>query len=251
MFSRLPTHGRPGHTPAVTASANFEWDPFGTLHAALWIGGAQWAGKSTVSNILAARHGLTAYHYDYHDARGHLERQAARRARAGSPYAEYPGPDWAGSTPGALAEECLAIFDDRIEFVFDDLRALVSPRPVLAEGFGLRPEVLAPMLDVPDRMIVMVPTEEFRQHQIRTLPRASALKVDVGDPVLAQAKRVERDRLLAEHAVRAAREHGVHVLEIDGSRDAEAVADDVERLFAAHLTPSTPDSTAKFQESSS
>ena len=22
------------------------WDPFGTLHGALWIGGGQWAGKS-------------------------------------------------------------------------------------------------------------------------------------------------------------------------------------------------------------
>lgn len=221
----------------MTDSADFEWDPFGTLHTALWIGGAPWAGKSTVSNILAARHGLTAYHYDYHDARGHLERRAARRARTGSPYAEYPGPDWTGSTPGALAEECLAIFADRLEFVFDDLRALVSPHPVLAEGFGLRPEVLAPMLDAPDRMIVMVPTEEFRQHQIRTLPRAGELNVKVSDPVRAQSNRVERDRLLAEHAVRAAREHNVRVLEVDGSRDAEAVADDVARHFAAHLPP--------------
>jgi 2-phosphoglycerate kinase len=221
----------------VTDSADFEWDPFGTLHAALWIGGGQWAGKSTVSTILAARHGLTAYHYDYHDARGHLERRAARRARAGSPSSEYPGPDWVGSTPGALAEECLATFADRLEFVFDDLRALVSPHPVLAEGYGLRPEALAPMLDAPDRMIVMVPTEEFRQHQMSTLPRAGALSVDGGDPELAQANRVERDRLLAEHAVRAARKHGVHVLEIDGSRDAEAVADDVARHFAAYLPP--------------
>jgi len=136
-----------------------EWDLFGPLHAALWIGGAQWAGKSTVSNILAARHGLTACHYDYHDARGHVERRAARRARAGSPYAECPGPDWVGSTLDVLAEKNLASFADRLEFVFDDLCALVSPHPVLAEGFGLRPELLAPMLDAPDRMIVMVPTE--------------------------------------------------------------------------------------------
>ena len=223
----------------MTDSADFEWDPFGTLHAALWIGGAQWAGKSTVARILAARHDLTAYHYDYHDARGHLERRAARRARAGSPYAEHPDPDWAGSTPSALAEQSLAAFAERLEFVFDDLRALVSPHPILAEGFGLRPEVLAPMLDAPDRMIVMVPTEEFRQHQIRTLPRAGALSVDVSDPVLAQSNRVERDRLLAAHAVRAAREHGVHVLEVDGSRDAEAVADEAAEHFAAHLPPPT------------
>ena len=220
-------------------SADFEWDPFGTLHAALWIGGAQSAGKSTVSRILATRHGLTAYHYDYHDARGHLERRAARRARTGLPYAEHAGPDWVGSTPGALAEQSLAIFADRLEFVFDDLRALTGPHPILAEGFGLRPEMLAPLLDTPDRMIVMVPTEEFRQHQIRTLSRAGALSAEVSDPVLAQANRIERDRLLAEHAVHAAREHGVHVLEVDGTRDADAVADQVAQHFSAHLPPRT------------
>ncbi len=219
----------------MTFSADFTWDPFGTLHAALWIGGAQWAGKSTVARILAIRHGLTAYHYDYHDARGHLDRRAAQRARSGRPFIEPAGPDWAGSTPAALAEESLAVFADRLPFVFDDLRALVSPHPVLAEGFGLRPDALAPLIDTPDRMIVMVPTEEFRRHQIRTLPRAMAPGVAVGDSVRAQAHRVERDRLLAEHAVGAANEHGIRVLEVDGSLDAETVADQVATHFAAHL----------------
>ena len=219
----------------VTDSTDFEWDPFGTLHAALWIGGAQWAGKSTVSNILAARHGLTAYHYDYHDTRGHLDRRAARQARAGVPYAEYLRPDWVGKTPAALAEECREIFADRLEFVLDDLRALVSPHPILAEGFGLRPEALAHLLDAPDRMIVMVPTAEFRQHQIRTLPRAASLNSTTPDPARAQANRLDRDRLLADHAVQAAHEHGVRVLEVDGSHDAEAVADEVAAHFAAYL----------------
>lgn len=186
---------------------------------------------------LAHPYGLTAYHYDYLDARGHTDRRLARRARAGLPYTEDFVPDWVRRTPPELAGESLAAFAERLGFVFDDLRALTGPRPVLAEGIGLRPETLAPLLDAPDRMIVMVPTEEFRQHQIRTLPRAAAVGAAVSDPETAQANRVERDRLLAEHAVLAAREQGVRVLEIDGSRDAEAVADDVADHFAAHLPP--------------
>jgi hypothetical protein len=221
----------------VPDSSDLEWDPFGTLHAALWIGGAQWAGKSTVANIIAARHGLTAYHYDYHDARGHRDRRTARRARAGLPRADPPGPDWAGLTPQALAEDCLAVFAERFEFVLDDLRGLTSPHPVLAEGFGLRPETIALLLDSPGRMIVMVPTEAFRQHQLRTLPRAGALSAAVADPARAQANRVERDRLLAADAVRTAHEHGVRVLEVDGSVDAEAVADAVAAHFAPYLPP--------------
>lgn len=49
-------------------AGNETWDAFGTLHNALWIGGGQWAGKSTIARILALRYGLTAYHYDYHVA---------------------------------------------------------------------------------------------------------------------------------------------------------------------------------------
>jgi 2-phosphoglycerate kinase len=201
----------------------------------LWIGGAQWAGKSTVARILAARHSLTAYHYDFHDARGHWDRLAARRARAGGLWAEPSVPDWAATTPRELAQECLAAFADRLPFVLDDLRALTSPHPLLAEGFGLRPEALARVLDDPGRMIVMVPTEEFRQHQLRTLPRAGAVSAATSDPARAQANRVERDRLLAAHAVLAAAEHGVRVVEVDGSVAAEGVADEVAAHFAGYL----------------
>lgn len=226
----------------MTRPEGFDWDPFDTLHRALWIGGAQWAGKSTVARIVATRHGLTAYHHDYPAARGHQDRRAAAAARVGAagtgtgtPLADPGPPDWLGRTPAELAEECREAFADQLGFVFDDLRALVSPRPILAEGWALRPEALAPLLAAPDRMIVMVPTEEFRRHQIRTLPRAGAVSAQVDDPVRAQENRVERDRILAEDVVRAARENGVRVLEIDGSRNADQIADEVSEHFAAHL----------------
>jgi hypothetical protein len=120
------------------------WDPFGTLRQALWIGGGQWAGKSTVARILAVRHGVTAYHYDYHDARGHNDRRIAHRLRLGQPPAD-PDPDtvWVRSRPEAMAAETLAGFPTRFERALDDLRALVSGRPIIAEGWGLRPELVA------------------------------------------------------------------------------------------------------------
>jgi hypothetical protein len=45
----------------------------------------------------------------------------------------------------------------------------------------------------------------------------------------------ERDRLIAESAVRLAGELGIRVIEVDGSRDAEAVAGLVADHFAGHL----------------
>jgi hypothetical protein len=129
------------------------WDPFGTLRRVLWIGGGQWVGKSTVPRLLAAHHEVTAYHYDYHDARGHNDRRIARWARRGEP-PEAPGPEAVWHHPQHMAADTLAGFPERFEWVLDDLRALVSGRPIIAEGWGLRPDLVAAIIDSPRRMIV-------------------------------------------------------------------------------------------------
>jgi hypothetical protein len=214
------------------------WDPFGTIANALWIGGGQWAGKSTVARLLGQRFGLTAYHYDAQDARGHDDRRIAGRLRQGQ---EEPlsGPSadevWLGRTPEKMAAAALASFEPRFGWALDDLRALTSPRPIIAEGWGLRPSLVAPLLTAPDRMLVMVPTEEFRRHQTRVLPRAGRLGATVSDPDRGQRQRLARDRLLAADAVRDAREHGIRVVEVDGHQDADAVASTVAEHFRRYL----------------
>ncbi len=218
------------------------WDPFGTLHRALWIGGGQWAGKSTVARLLAVQYGVTVYHYDYHDARGHNDRRIARRVALGEPVTE-PDLDetWVHTTPEEMATETLAGFPDRFQWALDDLRALVSGRPIIAEGWGLRPELVAPVIDSPRRMIVMVPTPEFRDQQVRELPRATSLGHRVSDPVRAQANRLARDRLVAKDAVRQAHQLGIRVIAIDGSRDATAIAE----IVADHFGPYLPEQDRK------
>ncbi|WP_168220602.1 hypothetical protein [Streptomyces sp. RFCAC02] len=211
-------------------------DPFGTLRRALWIGGGQWAGKTTVAHLLAERHGVTAYHYDWHDARGHDDRRIARRVRLGEPAA---GPDpetmWVRTGPAEMAADALAGFPLRFAWALDDLRALDSGHPVIAEGWGLRPDLVAPIIDSPRRMIVMVPTDGFRRRQVRELPRAASLGHRVSDPARAQANRLARDRLVADDAVRTARHHGIHVIEVDGTHGAAEVADMVAGHFAPYL----------------
>lgn len=218
-------------------SAAEVWDPFGTLRAALWIGGGQWAGKSTVARLLALRYGLTVYHYDYHDARGHDDRRIARRVRLGEPpFGPDPDEVWVNTTPEQMAADTVAGFPVRFEWALDDLRALVSGKPVIAEGWGLRPELVAPIIDSPRRMVVMVATGEFRQRQVRDLTRAGAISHQVSDPVRAQRNRLTRDRLVAEDAVRSARRLGIRVIEIDGTHGATAMADIVADHFHPYLT---------------
>jgi hypothetical protein len=213
-----------------------DWDPFRTLRNALWIGGGQWAGKSTVARILAERYGLTAYHYDYHAARGHEDRRIAQQVHRGQTPAERDWEAiWIEPTPRRMADALLAEFADGFAWVQDDLRALSTPVPVIAEGWGLRPELVAPITSTLDRMVVLVPTDEFRRYQAARLPRAGQVGAQVSDPALAQRNRLERDRLLAEHAVRAARKLGIRVFEVDGSRGAQAVADDLADHFGPFL----------------
>jgi hypothetical protein len=187
------------------------WDPFGTLHKALWIGGAPWAGKSTVARLLAARHDLTTYHHDYHEADESEDETA----------------DDAEATAEKLLRETLAEFSLRFQGALDDLRALMSPRPIVAEGWGLRPDLVAPLVDSPGRMVVLVPTELFRQHQLRHRPDEPAIPE--------QRTRLTRDRMLAAHAVRAARDLGIRVLEIDGTLDPAGVTDVVAEHFREYL----------------
>jgi hypothetical protein len=215
-------------------------DPHGSLRRTLWIGGAQWSGKTTVADIIATWHGLTVYHYDYHDARGHQDRRIARRVALGEPVGD-PSPDriWVEQSPEEMASETLAGFPVRFEWALDDLRALFTGRPAIAEGWGLRPELVAPLLDSLRRMVVLVPTEDFRRHQLRTLPRAGGLNVPVTDPDRAQANRVARDRLIAEDAARKARRLGIRVIEVDGTRTATEVAAEVAEHFGPHLGAET------------
>lgn len=55
-------------------------------------------------------------------------------------------------TPEQMAADTVAGFPARFEWALDDLRALVSGKPVIAEGWGLRPELVAPIIDSPRRM---------------------------------------------------------------------------------------------------
>jgi hypothetical protein len=209
----------------------------------LWIGGAQWAGKTSIARILAERWGLQLYSYDYHDAREH-----SRRARQQPEL--YPtlhdalrqSADqwWVRRTPEQMAAADQRIFEERFRMTLEDLSQLPTEPPILAEGWGLRPSLVAPLLDSPRRAIFLVPTEEFRTHQLRTLARAGAISAQTTDRDRAQRNRVERDRLLAADVVESARTFGLRTILVDGAAAVEEVAAQVEKHFRPFLPSGRP-----------
>ncbi len=79
-------------------------------------------------------------------------------------------------------------------------------------------------------------TDEWRQHQAATLPRAGRVGTQVPDPARAQRHRLERDRILAVDAAARARALGLRVIEVDGTRDAESIANEVASHFGSFST---------------
>lgn len=219
-----------------------ERDMHAALARVLWIGGAQWAGKTSVAQLLAVRHPLIHYAYDYHDARSHAERAQAdpehfpHRAAFLAALQRDPDEVWVTPTPEEMASATSRAFSERFAMVVDDLGALPAGVAILAEGWGLRPELVAPLLDSPRRAIFLVPTEEYRQQQLQALPRAGALTAPgISDPERAQRNRVERDRLLAQEVVDSADRLGLRVVMVDGSQGVAGLAALVEEQFRPYL----------------
>ncbi len=208
----------------------------------LWIGGAQWAGKTTVARLLAARYPLVVYAYDYHDARSHSARARADADR----FPEFnaflaaldsdPDSVWSRPSPVEMSERALAVFAERFQMVLEDLAALPEETPVLAEGWGLRPDLIAPHLGSPQQAVFLVPSETFRRSQLDAVERAKGLSTPgLREKTRAQRNRIERDRLLANDVAERAVALHLPLLEVDGHEDEVIVATRVAEQFRPYL----------------
>lgn len=194
-----------------------------------WIGGGTGGGKSSAAIALAERHGFERYSYDWHDARDHSERTRADRhpVRAGF-LAMTVDEQWVHRTPRQMADEAIAEFAERFEMVLEDLAALTADR-VVADGFGLLPELIASV--DPDRRhaVFLLPTPEFRDWALAM--RGWIAREGTSDPVRARANKLARDALLTEHVRERALALGYPTIVVDGTRSlAEITAEVAARL---------------------
>ena len=216
------------------------WDG---LERVLWIGGAQWAGRPQWRSCSPCVIPLILYAYDYHDARSHAERSLAEPERFPNRHAFLPrwrtirtrsgcGP------PGGDGGDRPRSFRERFEMVLEDLGSLPPGPPVLAEGWGLRPELVAQVLTSPRQAIFLVPCGFWVERQIERVPRAAGFNPDfaVSDPARAQRNCLARNHLLALDVVETAARLGLRVVTVDGQSGVAAMAD----LVEAHFRPFLP-----------
>jgi hypothetical protein len=182
---------------------------------ALWIGGPPASGKTTVATRIARRHGFRLYSADtrtwaHRDRALAAGNEAARRWEAMT-----PAERWEGSTPEEMLETSL--HRERGAMVLDDVRALPTQPLVVAEG---SPIPASGIVD-PARAVWLIPTPAFQRAQL-------AARGTTGGAA-------ELYALLNEVITRAAAEHSVPTLTVDGSRTVEETTRAVESLLAAAI----------------
>ena len=204
------------------------------LSHVLWIGGGTGAGKSSVATALAERYRLGRYDYDWYDARDHTTRTRPDRHPYRAAFLAMSLDErWVLHTPREMADNAIGSFRDRFEMVIEDLLALPRGQPVVADGFGLLPELIYPVVGSARQAIFLLPTPEFRAGALK---RRGWRTIDgTSDAERARANRLARDDLLTEHVRQEAAKLGFATIDVDGSRGLAQVIDDVERHFSPLL----------------
>jgi hypothetical protein len=146
---------------------------------------------------------------------------------------------WVLTTPAEMVERWQETTRERFAMSLDDLLALQAERPIVAEGYGLLPALVAPMLSSPRQAIWLVPTEQFKlasfDQRVRSGDKGGAW-ARTSDPTRARANHVARDLLIGDLVRKQARALGLTVVEVDGRRSLEETVDFVDARFAAHLS---------------
>ena len=196
----------------------------------LWIGGPPASGKTTIATRIARRHGLRWYGADT-QTWAHRD----RAIREGNPAAlawEAMTPDQrlVKATPAEMFE--LSLEPERGAMVIDDLRSLPAAPLVIAEGSPLFPNVVVPHLTERARAVWLVPTPEFQRARLEDRPSPKS----VSDSKRARHNRIEVTLLLTATIKSQARERGVRIVTVDGSRSIDELVASVENAFVKALS---------------
>jgi hypothetical protein len=198
-----------------------------------WLAGGTGAGKSTVAHLLAARSGAIVYDGDRaeHD-------WSSRCTQREHPYLYanllLTKEDRATLTPTERFEGMASRHGETIGLLVEDLLELPNDRPVVVDWFGNTPRDVCPLLTWPGQAVFLLPTKEFRGRALGSRyadPRRAAANWGTADSSVALANRLARDELWDAEIRAQAEDLGLPVIDIDGTRDAEAVAEELARRF--------------------
>jgi hypothetical protein len=188
---------------------------------ALWIGGPQASGKSSVAKALAERFSLQLYNVDH---RTWMHEARMPRSEFGSLTMDER---WVHASPEQMLGWFVSTSRHRFRLVLQDLRELPDEPAVVVEGPQLFPTNVAAVLREPDQALFLLPDADEMGE--RLLARGPIAKTSDGER--ARVNATARDLLIAQTFEREARELRLAVLRVDGSLE------EVIELAASQLEP--------------
>jgi hypothetical protein len=201
----------------------------------LWIGGASDSGKSTIARRLAERHRWQWYPCDLHE-HNHLIARAdpARQPAIFAEMRKSMDERWVQTTPEAMVEAILRTNEERFPMILADLRAMPRRPMIVVEGPRLFPDLVAPVLADPHQAVWLAPTEEFWRESISRRDKPQ-VRFETSDPERCRENFLGRERLLARYIRDEVAARGLTLIEVDGTRPVEDVAQQVDAHFAPYV----------------
>ena len=188
---------------------------------ALWIGGPQGSGKSSIARALADRFELQLYHVDLRTW-VHEERM---------PPTEFASLTMDERWVHADVQRMLGWFvtqsRHRFRLVLEDLRALPDEPACIVEGPQLFPTNVSAVLGAPDQALFLLPVLSEMEERLRARGPMQA----TSDGARARENAVARDLLIAKTFEREARELRLPTLAVDRPLD------EMIELAAAQFAP--------------
>jgi hypothetical protein len=174
------------------------------------------------------------YPCDFHE-HNHL---IARRSRApardlrGSPEIGRGALDTANARD--LFHGVLETNDERFPLILDDLRAMPQRPLILVEGPRLFPKLVASLLTGSHQAVWLTPTSEFARESAERRDKPQG-RFETSDPERYRVNFLRRDALLADYIGWEVAAHRLTMIEVDGSRSPDEVADRIDAHFAPCL----------------
>ena len=206
--------------------------PGGAYTHVFWIGGSPCAGKTSIADALATKYQGNVYHFDRMEVQHIARSNKATNPELMAFLAMDMDERWLTRSPGAMARNAIASWQARFPLVLEDIRAFPTNAPLFAEGPGLFPDCVAPLLINPRQAVWLVTTESLCA-AVRRQRGGSAL--GTSDPDRALSNIVRRDLRMAHYVKRQAAARQLLCHEVDGSRSLAAMLALVEEQFAPCL----------------
>ncbi len=183
-----------------------------------WIGGSTCAGKTTISNALAANYGLTIYHCDDFIGK-HTEKSNPQEQPNLNKISNASWNDILSMNVEEYLDWATSSFSEEFGMILEDLNKLSADKPILVEGINLLPKLIKEVITNIGQAIWLVADETFyKKHQMKRQELFERLK-ECSNQEQALQNYMDNDLAFGKYILNDAKKLDLKVIEIVNGSD--------------------------------